>query len=142
VARGGRILTSPRGQLALGAGSIAGGLALGRGGGGNGAAGGASAETVYTWNTKTAIFHRLENGKIGTFKKDGVWKEWRPYKPVVIPKRWNARSMSRVKTALKRQQKTAMEIVRMAGGEASASKRAKTKWVGKGSKDGDIINVK
>jgi hypothetical protein len=35
-----------------------------------------------------------------------------------------------------------MEIVRMAGGEASASKRAKTKWVGKGSKDGDIINVK
>jgi len=80
---------------------------------------------VKSWNTGTAEFYSLENGRIGTVKANGVVKTWRPYHPVVIPKRWNATSMRRVERSLKRQQKTAMSIVRMAGGEASATKRAK-----------------
>jgi hypothetical protein len=80
---------------------------------------------VKSWNTGTAEFYELQNGRIGTVKKNGVIKTWRPYHPVVIPKRWNAKSMRRVERSLKRQQKTAMQIVRMSGGEASATKRAK-----------------
>ncbi len=87
---------------------------------------------VKSWNTKTAEFYLLENGRVGTVKKDGVLKTWRPYHPVVIPKKWNAKSMRRVERSLKRQQKTAMSIVRMAGGEASASKRAKVRTTGNG----------
>lgn len=83
--------------------------------------GGASAPSVGSWTTGTAVFYRLQNGKIGTVKKNGVWKEWRPYKPVVIPRKWNARTMGRVATALKRQKKTAIDIVRMTGGTAKAS---------------------
>ena len=80
---------------------------------------------VKSWNTGTAEFYELQNGRIGTVKKNGVIKTWRPYHPVVIPKRWNAKAMRRVERSLKRQQKTAMQIVRMSGGEASATKRAK-----------------
>lgn len=89
-----------------------------RAGGFRGTSGGASAEAVGSWSTGTATFHRLANGKIGTVKKNGVWKEWRPYRPVVIPKRWNSRTMGRVTTALKRQQKTAIDIVKLTGGSA------------------------
>ena len=80
---------------------------------------------VKSWNTGTAEFHQLQNGRIGTVKKNGVVKTWRPYHPVVIPKKWNASAMRRVERSLKRQQKTAISIVRLGGGEASASKRAK-----------------
>jgi len=89
-----------------------------RAGGTRGTSAGASADSVGSWNTGTATFYRLANGKIGVVKKNGVWKEWRPYRPVVIPKKWNSRSMGRVRTALKRQQKTAIDIVKMTGGSA------------------------
>jgi len=114
--------------------------------GGNGAnganGGGPSAQIVGEWSTGTAEFFRLANGKIGTYKANGVWKEWKPYRPVVIPRRWNARSMNRVAKAMERQQDTAIKIVRMGGGEASKTKRAKTKFVPTGRGRGnDIINV-
>ena len=39
---------------------------------------------AYTWNTGTAIFYRLINGKIAVRKKNGVWKMWYPPKMLVI----------------------------------------------------------
>lgn len=102
---------------------IAGALGSGAMGGGGEAPPGATAQVAYSWNTGTATFYRLGNGKIGTVKKNGVWKEWSPYKPVVIPKRWNSRSMRRVANSLDRQQEVAIKIVKMAGGDASKTKK-------------------
>jgi len=73
---------------------------------------------VRTWQTFPGgpVFARLADGHIAVRKKDGTIKHFRPYRPVVIPRRWNARSMSRVATALKRQRKTATKIMKMTGG--------------------------
>jgi len=62
------------------------------------------------------VFTRYADGHIEVQKKNGVIKHFRPYRPVVIPRRWNARSMSRVATALKRQRKTATKILQITGG--------------------------
>jgi len=61
-------------------------------------------------------FARMADGHIAVEKKDGTIKHFRPYRPVVIPRRWNARSMSRVATALKRQRKVATKILQITGG--------------------------
>lgn len=83
-----------------------------------------------TWTTFAGgpVFTRFDGPggtRISVTRKDGTIKVYRPYRPVVIPRRWNARSMGRVATALKRQQKMAIKIVQLAGGEATASKRTK-----------------
>lgn len=73
---------------------------------------------VRTWQTFPGgpVFQRYSDGHIEVQKKDGTIKHFRPYRPVVIPRRWNARSMSRVATALKRQRKTATKILQITGG--------------------------
>lgn len=73
---------------------------------------------VRTWQTFPGgpIFARLADGHIAVQKKDGTIKHFRPYRPVVIPRKWNARSMSRVATALKRQRKVATKILQITGG--------------------------
>lgn len=134
-ARAGRFAMTGRGQLAITGGVIGGQALYGAGrrsggggmmpqyGGGGGAMGpgGIDAPIVYTWDTGTAKFARLANGKIAVQKKDGTTKVYRPYRPVVIPKKWNARSMRRVATALKGQRKTADAIVRLTGGHVYAN---------------------
>lgn len=73
---------------------------------------------VRTWQTFPGgpVFARMADGHIAVQKKDGTIKHYRPYRPVVIPRKWNARSMSRVATALKRQRKTATKIMQITGG--------------------------
>ena len=73
---------------------------------------------VRRWQTFPGgpVFERFSDGHIEVQKKDGTIKTFRPYRPVVIPRRWNARSMSRVATALKRQRKTATKILQITGG--------------------------
>ena len=73
---------------------------------------------VKTWQTFPGgpVFAKLADGHIAVQKKDGTIKHFRPYRPVVIPRKWNARSMSRVATALKRQRKTATKIMQITGG--------------------------
>lgn len=83
-----------------------------------------------TWQTFPGgpVFTRFDGvggTRISVTRKDGTIKVYRPYRPVVIPRKWNSRSMGRVATALKRQQKMAIKIVQLAGGEASASKRTR-----------------
>ena len=77
-----------------------------------------SHQVVRTWQTFPGgpVFARLADGHIAVQKKDGTIKHFRPYRPVVIPRKWNARSMSRVATALKRQRKTAVKIMKITGG--------------------------
>lgn len=77
-----------------------------------------SHQVVRTWQTFPGgpVFARLADGHIAVQKKDGTIKHFRPYRPVVIPRKWNARSMSRVATALKRQRKTATKIMQITGG--------------------------
>jgi len=77
-----------------------------------------SHQVVKVWQTFEGgpVFARLADGHIAVQKKDGTIKHFRPYRPVVIPRKWNARSMSRVATALKRQRKTASKIMKMTGG--------------------------
>jgi len=73
---------------------------------------------VRVWQTFVGgpKFARMADGHIAVQKKDGTIKHFRPYRPVVIPRKWNARSMSRVATALKRQRKTATKIMQITGG--------------------------
>ena len=73
---------------------------------------------VRQWQTFPGgpIFTRFADGHIEVQKKNGVIKHFRPYRPVVIPRKWDARSMSRVATALKRQRKTATKILQITGG--------------------------
>ena len=80
--------------------------------------GGDAHVVVRTWQTFPGgpVFERYSDGHIEVQKKDGTIKHFRPYRPVVIPRKWNARSMSRVATALKRHRKTATKILRITGG--------------------------
>ena len=73
---------------------------------------------VRAWQTFPGgpVFQRFSDGHIEVQRKDGTIKTFRPYRPVVIPRKWNARSMSRVATALKRQRKTATKILQITGG--------------------------
>jgi len=43
-----------------------------------------SAHIVGGWVSNGVQFYRLANGKLGVLKKNGVWKEWKPKKPVVL----------------------------------------------------------
>jgi len=81
---------------------------------------------VRTWQTFPGgpVFARLADGHIAVQKKDGTIKHFRPYRPVVIPRKWNARSMSRVATALKRQRKTATKILKITGGVPTRTVRS------------------
>jgi len=135
----GRVFAGRRSTTALTAGSLGfsgGGFLGGRGRGSaqpRGRSGGTqlaqrggdpfAVTVVGSWNTGTATFVRLSDGRIATRKKNGVIKSWRPYRPVVIPKKWNSRSMGRVATALRRQRKMAQEIVKLTGGTPRRRKK-------------------
>jgi len=77
-----------------------------------------SDQIVKTWQTFPGgpVFARMADGHQAVQKKDGTIKHYRPYRPVVIPKKWDAKAMRRVATALKRQRKTATKIMQLTGG--------------------------
>ena len=43
-----------------------------------------AAMTVSTWNANGVQFHRLSDGRLAVRNKHGVWKVWRPKKPIVL----------------------------------------------------------
>lgn len=73
---------------------------------------------VRTWQTFPGgpVFARLADGHIAVRKKDGTIKHYRPYRPVCIPKKFDAKAMRRVATALKRQRKAATAVMKLTGG--------------------------
>lgn len=40
---------------------------------------------AYTWNTGTAVFYRLLDGRIAVQRRNGTWKVYRPKKHIVVP---------------------------------------------------------
>lgn len=42
------------------------------------------AMTVGTWTANGVVFHRLSDGRFAVRNKHGVWKVWRPKKPIVL----------------------------------------------------------
>jgi len=58
------------------------------GGGGRGGGGGMvpfdPGGVAYSWNTGTAEFHRLADGRIAVQRKNGTWKVYRPSKHIVV----------------------------------------------------------
>lgn len=45
---------------------------------------GAGVGVAYAWNTGTATFYRLTDGKIAVQRKNGTWKTYRPKKHIVV----------------------------------------------------------
>jgi len=43
-------------------------------------------QVVKTWTTGTATFYLFTNGRIGCYKKSGVFKTWRPARHIVVPR--------------------------------------------------------
>lgn len=80
-----------------------------------------------SWVANGVPFTQMTDGHIVVQRKNGTIKHYRPYKPVVIPKKWNAKSMRRVATALKGMRKTAGAIMQLTGGYpgANAARTAK-----------------
>jgi hypothetical protein len=70
----------------------------------------------HQWTANGVTFSYLTNGMIEVVKRNGRIRRYRPYRPVTIPKKWNARAMGRVATALKRHREMALDIVRISGG--------------------------
>lgn len=70
-------------------------------------------QVVSAWSTGTWTFYRLASGKIGTFTRSGMWKTWRPYKPLVVGKTVSLpqarRMISKLKT-LKKVYKTVAKL--------------------------------
>lgn len=57
---------------------------IGGGGGGDPVAQMVEAMTVSTWRANGVQFHRLSDGRLAVRNKHGVWKIWRPKKPIVL----------------------------------------------------------
>lgn len=53
---------------------------------GGGPGGPPGLQVAYTWDTGTAIFYRLTDGRIAVQRKNGVWKFYRPQKHIVVPR--------------------------------------------------------
>lgn len=75
-------------------------------------------QVVKTWQTFPGgpVFALFTDGHIAVTRKNGTVKHYRPHRPVVIPKKWDAKAMRRVATALKRQRKVATAILKLSGG--------------------------
>ncbi len=41
---------------------------------------------VKSWTTGTVGMYLFPDGKIGCYKKNGIWKEWRPARHIVVPR--------------------------------------------------------
>jgi len=72
----------------VGAGGVGlGALALsGGGGGGDLSVIGGGQNVAYSWNTGTATFYRLIDGRIAVQKRNGVWKVYWPARHIVVPR--------------------------------------------------------
>lgn len=53
---------------------------------GGGSGGPPGLQVAYTWDTGTAVFYRLTDGRIAVQRKNGIWKFYRPQKHIVVPR--------------------------------------------------------
>jgi len=67
---------------------------------------------VKTWNTGTAQFARLADGRMAVQKKDGTIKTWRPAKHIVIPRNPRVATLLRAEKRIDRLAKGLRKMVR------------------------------
>jgi len=67
---------------------------------------------VKTWNTGTAQFARLADGRIAVQRKDGTIKVWRPQKHIVIPRNPRVGTLIRADKRLERLVKGLRKVVK------------------------------
>jgi len=81
------------------------------------------AMTVSTWDANGVKFHRLSDGRLAVRNKHGVWKIWRPKKPVVImPTGQNSMvDILRADRILQNQAKKIQKLLRNRGWKVSRS---------------------
>jgi len=116
-------MTTGLGVLATG-GAAAGGLGLavfGGGGGGDLAVIGGSQNVAYSWNTGTATFYRLIDGRIAVQKKNGVWKVYWPARHIVVPRNPRVGTLLKADRRIDRMMKG---IHKRAGGHTRRSTKA------------------
>jgi len=70
------------------------------------------ATVVKTWNTGTAQFARLADGRMAVQRKDGTIKTWRPQKHIVIPRNPRVGTLIRADKRLDRLVKGLRKVVR------------------------------
>lgn len=73
--------------------------------------------TVGTWNANGVTFHRLSDGRFAVQNKHGVWKIWRPKKPVVLFTTGNAdlRDILKADRILQKEAKKIAKLLRNRG---------------------------
>jgi len=96
------------------------GLPIG-GGGGDPTTIMVEAMTVSTWNANGVLFHRLSDGRLAVRNKWGVWKIWRPKKPIVIMPSGpnNLNDVLRADAILQKQGKKITKLLRNRGWKVS-----------------------
>ena len=79
--------------------------------------------TVSTWNANGVTFHRLVDGRLAVRNKHGVWKQWRPKKPIVIMPtgQVNLIDLVRADNAIQKQSKKLAKMLRGRGYSVSRS---------------------
>jgi len=82
-----------------------------------------AAMTVSTWNANGVQFHRLSDGRLAVRNKHGVWKIWRPKKPVVIMPTGasNLQDLLRADGIIQKQAKRITKVLRNRGWKVSRS---------------------
>lgn len=81
------------------------------------------AMTVSTWDANGVQFHRLSDGRMAVRNKHGVWKVWRPKKPIVIfaTGAQDLRTALRVSKVMDKQAKEMAKMMRRQGYKVSRS---------------------
>lgn len=77
---------------------------------------------AYGWTANGTVFYRSSNGGIGCYTKGGVWKQWRPYKPVVFGKHTDLAKLVKVAASHKKTYNAAKSLF---GERIHASKKHK-----------------
>jgi len=82
-----------------------------------------NAMTVSTWNANGVTFHRLSDGRLAVRNKHGVWKVWRPKKPIVIfaSGQTDLKDLLRADNAIDKQAKKMAKTLRRRGWKVARS---------------------
>jgi len=124
---GGALATRPvaTGIGVLGAGAASAGVGLQLLGGGSGeqvlSPIGGSQNVAYSWNTGTAQFYRLIDGRIAVQKTNGVWKVYWPARHIVVPRNPRIGTLLKADRRIDRMMKG---IHRRAGGHTKRGSRS------------------
>jgi len=76
----------------------------------------------YAWTANGTNFYRSTNGWVGCYKKNGQWRQWRPYHPTVFGKKDDPRKLAKV---IKRHHGSWKELNKVFGKRAAAPTKSR-----------------